>query len=74
MVLVEVSYWILCWQLVYGGRCSPVARKFCWGGSFEGVYYLTIAKYSREILVLLLKTANTAKVLLSGSFNVYSIL
>ena len=37
-------------------------------------YYLTIAKYSRKTLVVLLKTANTAKVLLSESFHVYSIL
>ena len=40
------------------------------------VYYLTIyiAKYSRKSLVVLLKPANTAKVLLSESFHVYSIL
>ena len=31
-------------------------------------YYLTIAKYSRKALMILLKTANTAKVLLSESF------
>ena len=35
---------------------------------------ITIAKYSRKTLVVLLKIANTAKVLLSESFNVYSTL